>query len=57
MRYTNKQIRENILWFIEETGQHEVTDVINYCLGFYGYITKQIWSEVYRLMVQGVITK
>lgn len=55
MRYSNQQIRENIRWFIEETKQPELHNVIPFCIGYYGYITKQIWGEIYHLYVEGVI--
>lgn len=55
MRYSNQQIRENIRWFIEETNQPEIYHVIPFCLGYYGYITKQIWDEIFHLHVEGVI--
>jgi len=55
VRYSNQQIRENIRWFIEETKQPELHNVIPFCIGYYGYITKQIWGEIYHLYVEGVI--
>lgn len=55
MRYTNEQIYENIKWFVETTKQPEVLHVIDYCLGYYGYITKQIRNVIRELIAVGVI--
>ena len=55
MKYTNKQIRENIQWFVKETNQTELPHVIAFCLGYYGYITKQIWNEIIQLYTEDVL--
>lgn len=55
MRYTNESILENIREFIEETKQPELQHVIAFCIGYYGYITKQIWNQIFHLHVEGVI--
>ena len=46
MRYTNEQIRANIFEFITDTTQNDLTAVISFCVGYYGYITKQIWTVI-----------
>ena len=55
MKYTNKQIRETIRTFVDETKQPELQHVIPFCIGYYGYITKQIWNEILHLYFEGVI--
>lgn len=55
MRYTNDEIRANIVEFISETKQDDLVSVISYCLGYYGYITKQIWNEIRYLKRMDVI--
>lgn len=55
MKYTNQQIRENLLWFVEDTNQHELWCVIPFCIGYYGSLTKQIWNVIIQLHVEGVI--
>ena len=49
MRYTSEQIEKNILAFMEDTNQYEIVHVIAYCLGYYGYITNQIWNVILDL--------
>ena len=46
MKYTDEQIRQNLTEFIEKTEQHEIRYIISYCLGYYGYITHQIWRVI-----------
>lgn len=55
MRYTDEEIRTTLLDFIHETDQHELIFVIPFCLGFYGYITNQIWRVIRLLMKDGDI--
>ena len=55
MKYTNQQIYDNIKEFVEDTNQHELWLVIPFCLGYYGYITKQIWGEIFKLRCEGHI--
>ena len=56
MKYTDAQIMENITEFIDKYDQHEVQYIISYCLGYYGYITKQIWRVIDELRYDGKIT-
>ena len=46
MKYTNDQIRATLKEFIIETGQNDIVAVISFCVGYYGYITKQIWNVI-----------
>lgn len=55
MRYSNEEIRQNLLEWVEETKQTEVIYCVSYCIGFYGYITKQIWNEILSLVKEGVL--
>ncbi len=55
MRYTDEQIRSTILDHINETDQHELRYIIPFCIGFYGYITGQIWRVIRMLMQDGDI--
>ena len=55
MRYTDNEIRNDLLSFIEETEQSELRYIIPYCLGRFGYITNQIWRVIVGLNDSGVI--
>lgn len=55
MRYTNKQIRENILEWVTETDQHDFIYAVAYCLGFYGYVTRQIFNVLSELHREGIL--
>lgn len=55
MRYTDAEIHETLVTFIHDTEQPELRYVIPFCLGFYGYITHQIWRVITDLMNQGTI--
>ncbi|MBO5870268.1 MAG: hypothetical protein J6Q89_05905 [Clostridia bacterium] len=57
MRYTNKDIQDTIREFVNETKQDRLFDVIPFCIGYYGYISKQIWNEIYSLIVEGIIQR
>ena len=50
MRYTNEQIKTNLTEFMEETKQNDLVSVISFCVGYYGYITKQIWTVITGLI-------
>lgn len=55
MKYTNEEIKRTLLDFIEETQQTELRHVIAFCLGYYGYITKQIWNQIVELLYKDMI--
>lgn len=55
MKRTNTEIRENLLWFIDHANQNEIRWVLNYCLGYYGSITKQIWFVIGELEKEGIL--
>lgn len=55
MIYKDAEIRENIVSFINETKQPELAYVIHYCIGYYGYITKQIWNVIIELGHENII--
>lgn len=55
MRYTDEQIRNDLIAFVEETEQTEIRYIIPYCLGRFGYITNQIWRVIVGLIDSGVI--
>lgn len=55
MRYTDEEIRQTILSFIHETDQDQLRYVIPFCIGFYGYISKQIWYQILALMKADLI--
>lgn len=55
MRYTDAEIKETIRTFIDDTEQHELIYVINFCVGYYGYITKQILRVILDLRNDGDI--
>lgn len=55
MIYVDKQIRDNLFRFVMETEQPELEHIINYCLGYYGYVTKQIWRAICDLKNEGII--
>ena len=55
MRYTDNEIRDDLMTFIEETNQPELRYIIPYCLGRFGYITNQIWRVIVGLNDSGVI--
>jgi len=55
MKYTDKQIADVIFAFMDETEQTELRYVVNYCLGYFGYITKQIWRVIESMMISGII--
>lgn len=55
MRYTDEQIRENIVRFIEDTEQPELAYVVDYCIGYYGKIDRQIWRIIIRLGKDNII--
>lgn len=56
MKYSDEQIKRNIKLFVQETHQREIKHLIPYLLGFYGYITNQIWRCVTELAREGVVT-
>lgn len=56
MRYTDEQIREQLLWFVDHLGQREIRWVIPYCIGFYGCVTQQIWKVIGELLKEEVLT-
>lgn len=56
MIYTDEQIKANLTEFIEKFDQHELVFIVPYCLGYYGYITKQIWRVITELRHEGKIT-
>lgn len=55
MIWTNNEIRDDLMTFIEETNQPELRYIIPYCLGRFGYITNQIWGVIVGLIDSGVI--
>ena len=55
MKYTDDQIRETILSHIYDTDQRELRYIVPFCLGYYGYITNQIWRVITLLMNGGII--
>lgn len=55
MRYTNEEIRTTLYDFISETGQYELRYVIPFCIGYYGYVSKQIWTVIHKLIQEGYI--
>ena len=55
MKYTDQQIRDNIKEFIMLTNQDALCHVISFCIGYYGYITKQIWLQIHKLRGEGYI--
>lgn len=55
MRYTSDQIKETLTTFIEETEQDDIVAIISFCVGYYGYITKQIWNVITDLKREGKI--
>lgn len=55
MRYTDAEIRQTIVSFIHDTDQQELRHVIPFCIGYYGYISKQIWLVIVDLMRNGTI--
>ena len=55
MRYTDDQIKTNVTEFIEETKQNDLVAIISFCVGYYGYITKQIWGVITDLKREGTI--
>ena len=57
MRYTNKDIQDTIREFVNETKQDRLFDVIPFCIGYYGDISKPIWNEIYSLIVEGIIQR
>lgn len=56
MKYTDEQIKTHLEWWITETKQTEVRFLIHYCLGFYGYITKQIMRVIDELVMENKLT-
>lgn len=57
MKYTSQQIYEDIREFCEWSKQDELHFIIPYCLGRFGYITRQIWDEIHKLIQEGVIKR
>lgn len=55
MRYTDEEIRDQIADFVVMTGQPELRYVIPFCLGFYGYVSNQIWRVITELMKDEII--
>lgn len=55
MKYTDDQIKRELREFALVTGQPELRHVISYALGYYGYITNQIWRQIQELEKEGVI--
>ncbi len=56
MKYTDEQIRGHIEDWISITGQRECRYLIHYCLGFYGYLTKQIMRVIDQMEHEGLLT-
>lgn len=56
MRYTDEQIKDNLTEFMSETTQNDLVAVISFSVGYYGYISKQIWSVITELKREGKIT-
>ena len=52
---TPETIKDQILWFIEHTGQNEIRYLIPYLIGYYGHITLIIWSTIQNLEKEGII--
>ena len=55
MRYTDRQIYDTLHDFMQETGQRELRYIIPFCLGYYGYITKQIWRIISTMLEYNII--
>ena len=55
MKFQDAQIRATILEWILETKQDEMRYAIHFCLGFYGYITKQIMRVLDALASEGFL--
>lgn len=55
MRYTDDQIEAVILEWITETKQDELRHLIPFLIGYYGYITKQMWRVIAYLIGRGLI--
>lgn len=51
----SEEIEENIVDYIRETGEHNVIMIMNYCLGYYGLITKPILRVITDMYIRGVI--
>lgn len=52
---SREQIAENILDFIHETKQRDISAVVSYCIGFYGCINKDIWCVIRAFIDSDVI--
>ena len=50
MSHTKHEIKKNILWFMETTGQREIRHIVNYCLGYYGFISKVTWECITEIV-------
>lgn len=55
MKFTDAEIKRELREFALVTGQPELRYVISYALGYYGYITNQIWRQIQELEKEGVI--
>lgn len=55
MKYTDAQIKEQLTDFVTDYQQPELMYVIPFCLGYYGYITNQIWRVINELITEGKI--
>jgi len=56
MKYTDEQIRGHIEDWIITTNCCEVRYLIHYCLGFYGYLTKQIMRVIEQMVKENKLT-
>ena len=57
MKYTDEQVKKVVQEFVEETGQHEVRYIVSFCLGYFGYITNQIWRAIIEVVDEDGETK
>lgn len=55
MRYTDAEIEGVILKWIDETRQDELRYLIPFLLGYFGYISKQIWRVVEYLISRDLL--
>lgn len=56
MKFTNEEIRTHLLDWVKRTNQTEVRFLLHYCLGYYGYITKQIMAEIDKLVSEDILS-
>ena len=56
MIYTSQMIRAQILDWVRETEQNEVRYLVPWCLGRYGYVSRQIWRVITELVKEDILT-